>query len=596
MAFHRHTSAQRKLARAVLPGLALTQLAAVAIMLLPTSASAHGSMTSPASRQYMCTTAGGDNPEGPISAGCKAIKAAGQTGIVYDWMSNAQGSAGGNHEAVVPGGQLCAGGKSNWSSLDTLADWKRTVITPDASGEVTLKYKQTAPHQTKYFKNYITKDSYDFTRPLRWDDLQPVGEVGSQPAESETTMKVKIPSGMSGKRVIYNVWQRSDSAEAFYSCSDVEIAGTPSEWRDIGDIRGGDVKAGSTVALRVFDKTRGSDLEKHEVKVGAGQTAAAEWIYLLAEKVNGASERVKIGKLGSDGQINPVKSATENDIFGNGKDYNFAIDHKDDSDNGGGTPPVNKPPVANAGADVTIDSAQTLTLNGSASSDPEGGALKYSWKQVGGPVLTIANPTQPKASVAVPKAQTETSYRFQLTVTDPEGVSASDDMTVKAKPAGENPGGNPITATLTVPSTVDAGSTLNVRVDAKHADGKKLTYKWSRTTALFSGDIGNKPAGSYSVANIDADQSGNIGVTVSDGTTEYKVPSQKVLVKASGSSGGGDYPKYEAGKAYQGGEIVTNNGKLYQCKPYPEAGWCGQAPAYYEPGKGSNWTDAWIAK
>ncbi|GHA45016.1 M66 family metalloprotease [Photobacterium aphoticum] len=54
----------------------------------------------------------------------------------------------------------------------------------------------------------------------------------------------------------------------------------------------------------------------------------------------------------------------------------------------------------------------------------------------------------------------------------------------------------------------------------------------------------------------------------------------------------GEYPAYQAGTAYQEGDIVkgTDN-NLYQCKPWPNSGWC--ASAAYAPGTSAYWQDAW---
>ncbi len=38
-------------------------------------------------------------------------------------------------------------------------------------------------------------------------------------------MNCPLPQGKTGKHVIYNVWQRSDSPEAFYACIDVSFSG-----------------------------------------------------------------------------------------------------------------------------------------------------------------------------------------------------------------------------------------------------------------------------------------------------------------------------------------------------------------------------------
>jgi len=38
---------------------------------------------------------------------------------------------------------------------------------------------------------------------------------------------------------------------------------------------------------------------------------------------------------------------------------------------------------------------------------------------------------------------------------------------------------------------------------------------------------------------------------------------------------------------------VSNNGKLYRCKPFPYTNWCSMAAWAYEPGKGTAWDQAW---
>lgn len=55
----------------------------------------------------------------------------------------------------------------------------------------------------------------------------------------------------------------------------------------------------------------------------------------------------------------------------------------------------------------------------------------------------------------------------------------------------------------------------------------------------------------------------------------------------------GNYPTYRSGTQYQGGDIVRRNGRLYQCRPWPNSGWCGQGADHYAPGSGMNWQDAW---
>ena len=77
-------------------------------------------------------------------------------------------------------------------------------------------------------------------------------------------------------------------------------------------------------------------------------------------------------------------------------------------------------------------------------------------------------------------------------------------------------------------------------------------------------------------------------------------------LKALNLTGEGGSQEYDAiypeGFAtYKAGTTVLQpkNGKVYECKIFPYSGFCAQyAPSatHYEPGTGSNWTDAWIEK
>ncbi|MFB9157485.1 M12 family metallo-peptidase [Chromobacterium violaceum] len=43
--------------------------------------------------------------------------------------------------------------------------------------------------------------------------------------------------------------------------------------------------------------------------------------------------------------------------------------------------------------------------------------------------------------------------------------------------------------------------------------------------------------------------------------------------------------------------VLGNDGEIYECKPFPYSGWCrtySPSTNQYEPGKGSNWQEAWI--
>ncbi|AKZ54843.1 Secreted cellulose-binding protein [Streptomyces ambofaciens ATCC 23877] len=224
------SSASRRVAAVAVAGLAplaLTTLAAA-------PASAHGSMGDPVSRVSQCHAEG---PENPRSAACKAAVAAGGTQALYDWNGIRIGNAAGKHQELIPDGKLCSANDPAFKGMDLArADWPATDV---SSGAYTFKYRVTAPHKGT-FKVYVTKPGYDPAQPLGWDDLDlsaPVATVTDPVASGGFyTFSGTLPE-RSGKHLLYAVWQRSDSPEAFYSCSDVSFGG------DGGSAAGGSAPA-----------------------------------------------------------------------------------------------------------------------------------------------------------------------------------------------------------------------------------------------------------------------------------------------------------------------------------------------------------------
>ncbi|KOU65572.1 chitin-binding protein [Streptomyces sp. MMG1533] len=205
---------------ATVAALGLSPLALTVLSAAP--ASAHGSMGDPVSRISQCYAEG---PESPASDACRAAVAAGGTQALYDWNGIRIGNADGQHRTLIPDGKLCSANNDEFKGLDLArADWPATSV---SSGSYTFKYRVTAPHKGT-FKVYITKAGYDPTQPLAWDDLDladPVATV-TDPAASGSfyTFSGTLPE-RSGKQLLYAIWQRSDSPEAFYSCSDVAFGG-----------------------------------------------------------------------------------------------------------------------------------------------------------------------------------------------------------------------------------------------------------------------------------------------------------------------------------------------------------------------------------
>ncbi|MFJ9639743.1 lytic polysaccharide monooxygenase [Streptomyces sp. NPDC101178] len=210
-------TARRKAAGILTLGFAPFALAG----LTATPALAHGSLTDPVSRVSACFAEG---PESPVSAACKAAVAAGGTQALYDWNGVNIANAAGKHRELIPDGKLCSAANDKFKGLDLpRADWPAS---PVKAGKHTFKFRATAPHKGS-FELYLTKPGYDPTKPLAWSDLEakPFAQA-TDPAlvDGSYVFDGTVPDA-TGRQLIYTVWQRSDSPEAFYACSDVVFGG-----------------------------------------------------------------------------------------------------------------------------------------------------------------------------------------------------------------------------------------------------------------------------------------------------------------------------------------------------------------------------------
>jgi len=91
---------------------------------------------------------------------------------------------------------------------------------------------------------------------------------------------------------------------------------------------------------------------------------------------------------------------------------------------------VNQPPTANAGPDQNVNQDATVVLNGTGSAVPDGEILSHSWLQTGGAPVTLDNPGSAQPRFVASTGGSTSSLVFRLTVTDPEGLSGSDQCAV----------------------------------------------------------------------------------------------------------------------------------------------------------------------
>jgi len=134
---------------------------------------------------------------------------------------------------------------------------------------------------------------------------------------------------------------------------------------------------------------------------------------------------------------------------------------------------IGQPPVANAGTDITADSGDIVTLDGSESYDPEGGLISYTWEIIDGPSVELSDTNVMNPSFNCP----ENEYRpitFGLTVTDRDDMKGTDTVIVNMSYDNLEP-----EAELSCPERINEGE--EITIDASNSydtDGTIVSYSW----------------------------------------------------------------------------------------------------------------------
>ncbi|KAF7720931.1 hypothetical protein EC973_005765 [Apophysomyces ossiformis] len=226
----------------------LLLISTVTFLLLPIQeVSAHGALGFPLARQYGCRIDGGyywptDGSKIP-NEGCRnAYLDAGKSYYPFQqWNEFSANPTNPNDMATVkkavPDGLMCSGGDNRKRGVDIPQNkgWRKTVIQPK-NGTFQLRWELTRSHNPAVMHIYLTKPSYDLSKPLTWADLDQVYQKPAPkpiPANgkgliSEVTafyyLDIPIPANRSGDAIIYAYWQRNDPGhEGFYNCADVTI-------------------------------------------------------------------------------------------------------------------------------------------------------------------------------------------------------------------------------------------------------------------------------------------------------------------------------------------------------------------------------------
>ncbi|MEH0844463.1 lytic polysaccharide monooxygenase [Micromonospora sp. CPCC 205711] len=196
--------------------LATAVAVAATVLLTASPAAAHGAPTSPLSRSAACGPEGRD----ASTPACQAAVSAGAA--VREWDNIRVFGVNGRDRERIPDGELCSGGLSAYRGLDLpRVDWPATELT--AGAKFTFRYRGTIPHKGT-FRLYATRPGYDPGSRLSWADLapRPFLTVTDPPLrDGSYQIPGRLPAGLTGRHLIYTIWQNSDTPDSYYSCSDV---------------------------------------------------------------------------------------------------------------------------------------------------------------------------------------------------------------------------------------------------------------------------------------------------------------------------------------------------------------------------------------
>jgi hypothetical protein len=189
---------------------------------------------------------------------------------------------------------------------------------------------------------------------------------------------------------------------------------------------------------------------------------------------------------------------------------------------------VNQAPVANAGLDQNVDQGMSVSLNGTGSTDPDGGILSYSWLQTGGAPVTLDNPNSAQPRFLATTGGAGSSLVFRLTVGDPGGLSASDDCSIAVNGAtsevsnaasGADLSGQWVSLSRTVKRSV---STFRGKIRVRNLGGQAApssvlyVYQSPDSTFLTTADrllgkirVSSVPAGGYLDVNVNVSAPNN---------------------------------------------------------------------------------------
>ncbi len=188
-------------------------------------------------------------------------------------------------------------------------------------------------------------------------------------------------------------------------------------------------------------------------------------------------------------------------------------------------------PVANAGEDLTVNEQTTVTLNGSASDDSDGSVSDYSWLQTSGASVTLSDASIDSPQFTAPTLTVEDMLVFELTVTDNEGASHADSVSITVQPVNTDPVANAGTDLI-----VNAAVLVNLlATSSSDADGSIVAYSWTQISSDLSPVLNNADTESPSFTSPSVQYGGFVTYRLTVTDNEGATATDEVTITVNGT-------------------------------------------------------------
>ena len=397
-----------------------------------TQVSAHGYMFSPMARQAFCEIQQGywwpkDGANIPNEACRAAYLSSGHFQFIqqHEFAVNTRDFT--NPVAVkanIPDGTLCAGGDMKKKGMNLPSPhWQRSEVTPNANGDIQIKFLATTPHNPSFWEFYLSSPSYDgATMPLTWGDVtliqsyDDINFIKDSDGNRFYEMAVNIPADRAGDAILYTRWQRDDVVgEGFYNCSDITIVKDnvlPATWFNAGAYlkQGQTAIAGETVSLRLFNATGQELINQQLTLTEANQTS---WANDFAQLLNlNYNHLLNIGVKNSQGDITfDEKNLLSNVTYVADQEHTFVLAIK--------SAPENTAPIVHDVAAIVMEESATETIHVHAFDD-EQPTLDFTWT-----IPSEITYTGHGANIVITAPAVTVNTEFSLSVAVSDGLLAT---------------------------------------------------------------------------------------------------------------------------------------------------------------------------